>query len=252
MLCFMIHLSKNILHGLGLTEAEAAVYFAALELGQSTVQALAYKSGLKRTSVYNFIDTLKERGLITESKKKKRRVYSALHPKQMVEIEKTRLSELEQALPEMLAIHNKSPQKPRVTFFEGFTAIEDVYWGMLTEKQPIVAWEDLEHMEAVLRPSFYKGWPEERAKRNITFKVILRDSRAAREFVKGNVRLLRESKFITSGDLKTGITICGDKVALISFRNKPPFCVLIEDHDIAETLRVGWTELWKRLGPASG
>ena len=54
---------------------------------------------------------------------------------------------------------------------------------MLADKQPIVAWEDLEHMEAVLRPAFTKAG-EERAKRNITFKVILRDSRAAREFVK--------------------------------------------------------------------
>ncbi|MEK7623976.1 MAG: helix-turn-helix domain-containing protein [Patescibacteria group bacterium] len=248
----MTKLSKNLLHSLGLTEVEAAVYFAALELGEGTVQALARKSGLKRTSIYNFIDELKDRGFIVESKKKGRRVYCALHPRQLLEIEKTRLTELEQALPELLAIHNQSPKKPRVTFFEGLEAIENVYWGMLADKQPIVAWEDLEHMEAVLRPAFYKGWPEERAKRNITFKVILRDSRAAREFVKGNIRLLRESKFITSGDLKTGINIYGDKVALISFRNKPVFCVVIEDHDIAETLRVGWTELWKRLEPAIG
>ena len=37
----MTKLSKNLLHSLGLTEVEAAVYFAALELGEGTVQALA-------------------------------------------------------------------------------------------------------------------------------------------------------------------------------------------------------------------
>ena len=41
--------------------------------------------------------------------------------------------------------------------------------------------------------------------------------------------------------------IYGDKVAIMSFRSAPPFGILIEDSGIAETLRVGWQELWKRL-----
>ena len=245
-------LSKNILTGLNLSEAEAGVYLAALELGQATMQALAYKSKVKRTSIYNFIEELKEKGLITETKKKKRRVYSAVHPEQLVEIEKTRVTELQKILPELLAVHNKSSSKPRVTFYDGLEGTKQVYADMLKDKQPILAYEDLEHMRAGMRSTFYDTWPAERARRNIPFKSISRDSATAREFTKDNIRLLRQTKFLQSSDLKTEINIYGNKVALMSFRTKPPFCVLIEDHDIAETLRVTWNELWKRLGPAVG
>ncbi len=245
-------ISKNLLAGLGLSESQAAVYLAALELGQATMQALARKSGVKRTSIYNFIEELKDRSLITETKKQKRRVYSAVDPEHLIEIEKTRLKELERLTPELKAIQNKSKTKPRVTFYEGMERILEVYTDQLKEKKPIVAFEDLEHMKIAMPESFYHTWAPERAKRNITFKSILRDSPAAREFIKDNIKNLRQNKFLQSGDWKTEINIYGDKVALMSFRTKPPFCVLIEDHDIAETLRTAWQQLWERLGPAVG
>ncbi len=243
---------KEILITLNLNESQAAVYLAALELGQATMQELAHKSKVKRTSIYNFIEELKGRGLITETKKKKRRIYSAVHPEQLVEMEKTRVRELQRMLPELLAVYNKSDSKPRVTFYEGIEGTEEVYADMLKEKQPIYVYEDLEHMKVGMRPAFYNTWPGERARRGIPLKAISRDSATAREFTKDNIRLLRQSKFINSGDLKTEINIYGDKVALMSFRTSPPFCVLIEDHDITETLRVAWQQLWERLGPALG
>lgn len=248
----MKNLSKNILASLNLSEAEAGVYLAALELGQASMQDLSYKSKIRRTSIYNFIEKLKERGLITETKKRKRRVYSAVHPEQLLEIEKTRLVELQRNLPELLAVYNKSDTKPRVTFYEGIEGTEQVYADMLKDKQPIYAYEDLEHMMAGMRPIFSSTWPTERAKRGIPLKSISRDSATAREFTKQNIRLLRQTKFIEAEDLKTEINIYGNKVALTSFRTKPPFCVLIEDRDIAETLRTAWLELWKRLGPVVG
>ena len=54
-------------------------------------------------------------------------------------------------------------------------------------------------------------------------------------------------KFIKAEELKTEINIYGDKVAMMSFRSNPPFAVLIENKDIAETLRTAWQELWERL-----
>jgi len=241
-------LSKQLLTALNLSEPQAAVYFAALELGQATMQELARKSGEKRTSVYNFIEELKSKGLVTEARRKKRRVYSAVDPEQLLEIEKTRLNELERTLPELKAIQNKTRTKPRVTFYEGIDQVLDVYTDQLKEKKPVYAFEDLEHMLSTMTNSFVEWWPKERARRNIPFKSILRDSAAARSFTKDNIKYLRQSKLMKTGhDWRTEVNIYGDKVALMSFRSDPPFCVLIEDGDIAETLRTVWKELWDRL-----
>lgn len=239
--------SKSLLKSLSLSEVQAALYSAALELGESNMQDLARKSGVKRTSIYNFIDELKERGLIIETKLKKRKIYSAVHPQQLLEIERIRITELEQVLPELLAIQNKSKTKPRVTFYEDIEGIKEVYADMLKEGTEIVAFEDLEHMQIALPKSFYEYFPSERARRDIPFKSILRDSPEARRLAQKNSRLLRQSKFLASADWKTEVNIYGDKVALMSFRAKIPFCVLIDDQDIATTLRSVWQKLWDNL-----
>ena len=223
------------------------LYRAALELGESNMQDLARKSGIKRTSIYNFIDELKERGLIFETRTKKRKIYSAVNPQQLLEIEKTRVIELEQALPELMAVQNKSKTKPRVTFYENIEGIKEVYADMLKEGTEILAFEDLEHMQIALPKSFYEYFPSERAHRGIPFRSILRDSPEARRLAQKNRPLLRQSKLLKSVDWKTEINIYGDKVALMSFRVKNPFCVLIDDHNVSETLRSVWQELWNNL-----
>lgn len=243
----MEKLSKQLLHSLNLTEAQASVYFSALELGECNMQELARKSGIKRTSIYNFIDELKARGIIVETKKKKRRIYSAIDPKQLLEIEKMRLNELENALPELSAIQNSSRNKPRVTFFEGIENVLAVYDDQLKEKKPIITYEDIEYMKMAMPSSFFNTWPAERAKRGITFKSISRDSAITREYTKQNIKLLRQSKIVKADPWKTEINIYGDKVALMRFREDSAMCVLIEDKDIAETLRSNWQSLWDNL-----
>ena len=236
------------LKNLGLSEQETRVYLAALELGEATVQDLARKSGVKRTSIYNFIDKLKKQGYLAMTKRKKRVLYAAAHPKQLVELEKQRLAWLEGVLPELTAIYNKTPKKPKVTFYEGSEGIKEVYADTLREQRPIVAWSDWDYMESTLGSDFCKRYPEERAKRHIPFSTISRDSQTSRAVMAKNEKELRKMKFIKSEEeLKTEINIYGDKVAMMSFRSNPPFAVLIENHDIAETLRTAWQELWSRI-----
>ena len=132
-------------------------------------------------------------------------------------------------------------------FYENIDGIKDVYVDMLQEGKEILAFEDLEHMQIALPKSFYEHFPTERARRGIQFKSILRDSPEARRLVEKNRQLLRQSRLLASADWRTEVNIYGKKVALMSFRAKTPFCVLIDDHDIAETLRSVWQELWNRL-----
>src|SRR3989338_5535398 len=112
------------------------------------------------------------------------RLYSAVHPEHLVELEKMRLGELERLLPELSAIANQSRKKPRVTFYEGMEGIKEVYADTLKERKPIVAWSDFEHMKAAMDENYFSEYPKERARRNITFKTIARDTATARELQK--------------------------------------------------------------------
>ena len=134
----MIKLSKQLLKSLNLSADEAAVYLATMELGQATIQVIAKKSGVKRTTIYHFIEELKERGLLQETRKKKRNVYTAVHPKQLLTIEQVRLKELEHLIPELTAVYNKSTTKPRVTFYEGVNDIKDALADLIRISEPMV------------------------------------------------------------------------------------------------------------------
>lgn len=222
------------------------MYTAALELGQESIQEIAKKSGVKRTSIYNFLDEMRERGLLVETHKRKRKLYSAVGPEQLVEIVKNRLHELQDVIPELLAIANASRKKPRMMFFEGIDGIKNIYADILKDRKPVVGWSDFEHNLKVMR-RFYETYVPERSRRNITYHVIVRDTPAAREWAKGNRGALRETKFLRSDNIRTEINIYGDMVVLMSFRSTPPIGVMIEDTNIAATMRDAWQQLWDRL-----
>lgn len=249
----MAQIPEKLLPLLGLTEDEADVYIAALELGEASMLALARKSGINRSTIYTFIGSLKERGFIIEIKKGKRRFYSGVDPEQVVERQKQEVRTLEKMLPELRALYNQPKKKPHVLYFEGVEAVMQAYSDLLQTKENILKLEDFEHVQKTLPQDFFEYFPAERARRDIGIKSITRDSGAAREFAKSNIRLLRETKFMKSDELKTEINIYGNKVGIFDLREDPPFAIIIEDESVASTLRVAWQQLWERLhGPVVG
>lgn len=239
-------ISPRLLASLGLTDSEGRVYLAALELGSASIQALAQKSGVKRTSIYGFIHKLRERQILTETKSGKRLFYSAAHPQQLSENLRTRVRELESAMPELLAIYNASESKPSVTFHEGIEGIKEVYTDALRAGKPIYAWTDWEHM-LPLMGEFLREYPKERARRGISLAQITRESPEGRRVAKRDKLENRESKFVSCAPLRTEIMIYGSKVAIMSFRSRMPFGLLIDDAGTAATLKLSWDQLWRRL-----
>jgi sugar-specific transcriptional regulator TrmB len=240
----------ELVQTLGLSEQEVAVYLAALELGQANIQEISRKSGVKRTSIYNFIEVLKQRQFLSEIKKGKRKFYSAVSPHHLVDEQRSKVASIERLIPQLLAIQNNVKNKPRVSFYEGVEGIKEIYQMTLRDKQIIYAWEDLDQAVQVLPAPFIKSYTEERAAKKIVARCIDRDSKFAREWTaKNNVRLARESRFIESEEFGTEINVFGNKVAFFRWDKQHPFGVVIEDTGIATAVRVSWQELWDRLEP---
>ena len=243
---------QKVLENLGLSEYEVSIYLAVLELGEAHIQEISRKSGVKRTSIYHLIDGLKTQGLLTEVGKGKRRLFSAASPYRLVELQKSKVSSVEQLIPQLLAFQSSAENKPKVSFYEGIEGIKEIHKMTLREKQTIYAWEDLDKALQVLPPHFAKTHTEERAAKKIHARCIDRDTPLAREWTaKNNVRLARESRFIESEEFGTEINVFGNKVAFFRYDKENPFGVVIEDKGIATAVRVSWQELWDRLPPAS-
>jgi sugar-specific transcriptional regulator TrmB len=133
-----MHSREKELQSLGLTEKEAKVYLASLELGEAPVQDIARKAGVNRATTYVMIEQLAAKGLMSSVERGKKRYFLAEAPDKLstrVRIEITeleeRLSGFKRILPDLHSLYDTSGERPRVRFFEGeeglLSVIEEVH-----------------------------------------------------------------------------------------------------------------------------
>lgn len=89
---------------LGLTEKEVKTYLAGLELGPSSVQKLAQKTGLSRPTTYEIIKKLRGKGLFAKVKGKKKRYFVAQSPERILGILRIQKKEIEEKEREFIRI----------------------------------------------------------------------------------------------------------------------------------------------------
>ena len=70
---------------LGLTAMEAQTYIALLELGNAKAGAISRKTGVNRTTTYDALERLVQKGLVAYSSQGEHRVFSAVAPVRLVE-----------------------------------------------------------------------------------------------------------------------------------------------------------------------
>ncbi len=118
---------------LGLSDKEASVYLAMLELGPASVQEIAKKSGVNRSTSYSAIEVLQGRGLASSTQRGSKMLFTAESPSRLAAVlnrERQELDEkkkkLEESIPYFLALYNAIDDKPQVRFFEGPEGISAV------------------------------------------------------------------------------------------------------------------------------
>lgn len=128
-----MHITQLLLK-LGFSDNESKIYLAALEMGISSAQDIAEKAGIKRTTGYSVLSYLVNRGVMGKTKLKGKNRFIAEPPQRLL----TLINEIEEgikaALPELEAIYNKKDTKPKITFYEGKTAVQKIYDDTLIEK----------------------------------------------------------------------------------------------------------------------
>ena len=235
---------EQTLKELGLSENEAKVYLANLELGATTVQEVARKSGVKRTTIYTLLDALKQRGLLAEYRKGVKTYLVAEDPQRLERVLQEREDKLKAALPELRSLYNLSPSKPKVRFYEGREGIKQVYQDTLDEGKEIrcfVGWQSM--VKAM--PDYWSSYIAERVKRGIWVRALADRSEESKHYQAQGEKELRELRFLPEGarPFNTEVNIYGNKVAMLTF-GKEVIGVIIESEDIANTWRMVFEVIW--------
>ncbi len=115
----------------GLSDKEANMYLALLQLGSATPNVLAHKTGLNRSTAYLILSSLQKHGLVSSVEARGKHCFVAEPPERLArlvdeavrQVEVSRAKILE-ALPQLSALFHVADSAPRVRFFEGAEALQ--------------------------------------------------------------------------------------------------------------------------------
>lgn len=227
----------------GLSEKEAQLYMAGIELGEATIQELADQAGLKRPTAYVIMEGLKTKGLFSIGLRGKKRYYLAQDPETVLAQIKTRERAFVRALPELQMLFNTGDKKPRVRFYDGIEGLKGMYWEALESKETILVYGSIDDMWS-LSKDFIKEYVKARVKKNIRIKGIVPATKDAQEYTKLGQKELRELVLVPADQFRftNEINIYNNKVAIYSFKDRVG--VIIESREIADTQRSIFNLAW--------
>jgi len=244
---------ERALTDIGLHETEVRFYLAALELGQAPMRDIARKADISRTNAYDVFSRLLEQRLVNEIPQAGERsmLIAAESPARVLEIVEERRKKLEAVMPELLSLHNRTPAKPKVRYFQGSDGIKAVLDETIACRSKmllgILSMSDLYEVPG-------RAWMDDNVRRRIEAGVTLRVVRSAtkdlHKFWSDNpaeLRILRYAPEHFSFSMTT--YIYDDTVALISSR-KENFAMTIESAEFAAMQTGLFETLWATSQPA--
>lgn len=227
----------------GLTEKEARVYMASLELGSSTADKISKVAEVNRSTTYVQIEQLMEQGLMSTHEEGKKTLFTAESPDNLKRLYQKRIEALENEakgldtiVPDLNRIYDSAGERPVVRYFQGKE-------GLITMRNEVLKVKNKEVLIAVSfdylwevfsddMESLYE-WSAQREKKKLKTKVIYTKSGSSVTPV-GTQELYRVSE--KDFPFESDVYIFDNKVALASLKGTV-VGVIIESKAIANTMR---------------
>jgi sugar-specific transcriptional regulator TrmB len=237
---------KEFIKKAGLTENESIVYSTLLELGPSHAGLISRKSGLHRRVVYDTTEMLIKKGLIGYILKNNIKLFQASSPERILEIIKEKEESINEILPQMLLMYNKTKEKEETNFYKGKNGLKTVFEDQLEEakkdknKEILIlgasplAYEMLE---------FYFHWFDKRRQENKIHTRIIFDSK--KDDIIRKIPLSKIKYLPQKYSSPLAVNVYGDKVAIILWSKENPFAIVIKNKEISQGYRNYFELMWK-------
>lgn len=240
--------SKEILSEIGLTGRESKVYLALLELGSITTGPLVKKSGVPNSKIYEILESLQNKGLVSWIIKGKTKYFQASNPKKILTIFKEKEREIENLIP--ILESKQKEEKQSVELFEGIKSIfvflsdliddakkGEVYYSFSFGKE-----HENEQVEI-----FYKKIGLKREEKGLSVKILA--NKEAEEIFKkvysDRINSLKKIVRITDFNFPQGIIVFRKNVVIINW-GEIPTAIHIQNKKMANQYEKFFEDLWEQ------
>lgn len=240
---------KN-LEKIGLTKNESRIYTTLLKLGTTKTGAILKESNINSGKIYEILNSLKIKGLISDSKINGVKFFTAESPKHLLDYIDSKKQQLnyeekkvKEFVPQLEELRNINYQDNLSMTYSGYkgniTAVEKAY-NSLNEKDEIWAM-GVTNIKDKIFNRFWVHFNKKRVKDKIHTKLLFSDlGELNDEYTKMKYTQVK----LLSGISPSAITIFGDKIVHIASYKKPISCILIYDKNIATSFKTFFKQLW--------
>ncbi len=240
-----------ILEKIGLTRGESKVYLSLLKAGISSIGPLVKESSVSRSKIYEIMERLIEKGLVSSVVINGIKKFKALDPrfipdyleKEKQDIEKKK-KEINQLLPTLISYATSKEPPQSVEVFEGWNGIKNIFFQLINDAKKNDEWYafGIPKTMSEERIRIFSTWRKETDKIGITQKLI-----ANRE-IKNSPEIAPKSRFsdirFLDQETPTSVDIFKENVILGVWTSKP-IIILLKGKAIADSFKIYFGNLWK-------
>lgn len=235
----------------GLRERESEVYLALLKNGPCLANKLAKKTNLVRTTVYDYLDVLVERGLASYTIQSGKKYFSAIDPEKLLDSFEEKKQAEEIALKSMVSqlkqIHSIKDNSVKVDVFEGKEGMKTAFNQILKGKPKLMISYGSSGSGYKLLPIFMEKWHKQRIKQGMFLKIIYNNVSNSYERIKNGPKLdLSEIKIFSINNFSLIGTILYNETVLLTFWNpEAPLAISIQSKEMSKNYKDNFEILWK-------
>ena len=243
-------MDSTFLSKMGLSPGEIKVYSALLSFGGGSVNKVHEKTGIERRNIYDILNKLIERGLVTYLVENKKRFFQVSNPHKLVDYlndQKNHLDqikvEVEKELPQLVKQFELRSPSIYAEVYRGAEGIKAVWEDMLSSKG--VYWIGSGRYIPKRFPAWFSQWNRRRIKAGVPWFDLLRNE--MKKEIKKPYEL-EQVKFLP-------LEFSGNPISIGIFNNKVVhfligkelFAFVIQSNELAENYRAYHQYLWNNV-----
>lgn len=252
----MIHLCmKEELMRIGFSENEARVYLELLRNNSVTTTFLAKRLNLHRGYIYEILDKLIEKGVVSSIKKNGKKHFEAFPPNEIlayIEEQKSKIksyeSDFKKILPDLNKIKESGTSKQKVLLFEGKNALKSIFEDILQCKEELFVFGASGKFPAEMEP-YYSLWNRQRVKNRISLNIIYNNKEIGmQESTKFETKFVNKKYLDFDKNNPTSVMLYSDKIAIIIWIEEP-IITLIQSKEANAMYKRYFDTFWKQAKP---
>lgn len=235
---------NKILEQTGLNKNEAITYLALLKSWTDMVWNIIRKTNLPRATVYDSLERLLKKTVISKSSKQWTVSYTAEPPQvlqYLLEKKKDEIwyveNSLNKILPELKSLYNPYSILPWIKFYEWIEWIEKVLNDSLTSTEVIYTYVNVDWMDKYIKEINDK-YLENRKKMKVFKKWLVLKTPYAEKLTKWYDKSVTETRLLDKKYFfSLECEIYDSKVSFITYTNDKPVWIIIENKEIYQMHR---------------